>query len=545
MASIDLRDAYYTIPVAKHCQKYLKFRWRGRLYCYTCMPNGLACAPRVFTKIMKVVFSYLRQHGYISSGYLDDVFLLGDTTVECADNVKVTSSLLTDLGFVIHLVKSITIPTQVLGHLGFVLNSCDMTVTISEDKHQMLIGQAQAVMAQPEPCIRAVARLVGMMVANVPAVEFAELFYRQIEIEKALALKHSCGNFDANMVLSPLAHQDITWWIDNARVSKRKISHGAPQLTLSTDASMSGWGAALENNVSTGGRWTLQEQEEHINVLEMQAALLGLQALCADLRDTHLKLLMDNTTAVAYVRQQGGSRSLKCNAIARDILQFCLTRNIWLSVSHIAGVDNVLADKESRVFNDQTEWMLDPEVYRDLTLCLGVPDADMFASRINHQCPKYCAWRPDPNAFAVDAFTVTWTNTFVYCFPPFSLVHRVLQKIQLEDAEAVVVVPYWTTQPWFAKLARMLIDSPLLLPRKRNLLTLPFDRAASHPLAGRLRLMACRLSGKDSRAVDFRTRLKTSCWPRGGHPPRNSTMFTSRNGLTIHVDRVSIPLNQL
>ena len=61
MASVDTRDAYYTVPVALEHQKYLKFTWKDKLYQYTCLPNGLASAPRIFTKHLKTVFKILRQ----------------------------------------------------------------------------------------------------------------------------------------------------------------------------------------------------------------------------------------------------------------------------------------------------------------------------------------------------------------------------------------------------------------------------------------------------------------------------------------------------
>ena len=61
MASVDTRDAYYTVPVALEHQKYLKFTWRDKLYQYTCLTNGSASAPRIFTKLLKTVFKVLRQ----------------------------------------------------------------------------------------------------------------------------------------------------------------------------------------------------------------------------------------------------------------------------------------------------------------------------------------------------------------------------------------------------------------------------------------------------------------------------------------------------
>ena len=62
MSSLDLTNAYYTIPVAPEYQAYLWIPWRGKLYQYTCYPNGLAEAPRKFTKIMKppLAFSGLK-----------------------------------------------------------------------------------------------------------------------------------------------------------------------------------------------------------------------------------------------------------------------------------------------------------------------------------------------------------------------------------------------------------------------------------------------------------------------------------------------------
>ena len=65
MASVDLKDAYYSVPIALEDRKYLKFEWHGSHFQYTCLPNGLACAPRLFTKILKPVYSHLRSLGNI------------------------------------------------------------------------------------------------------------------------------------------------------------------------------------------------------------------------------------------------------------------------------------------------------------------------------------------------------------------------------------------------------------------------------------------------------------------------------------------------
>ena len=80
MASIDLKDAYYSVPIAQAHQKYLKFQWENKLYAFTCFPNGLAFCRRKFTKLLKPVYSGLRQLGYVSSPYIDVHLVFKDTT---------------------------------------------------------------------------------------------------------------------------------------------------------------------------------------------------------------------------------------------------------------------------------------------------------------------------------------------------------------------------------------------------------------------------------------------------------------------------------
>ena len=50
MASIDLKDAYYSIPVHQIDRQYLRFVWQDKKYQFNYLPNGPATAPRVFAK---------------------------------------------------------------------------------------------------------------------------------------------------------------------------------------------------------------------------------------------------------------------------------------------------------------------------------------------------------------------------------------------------------------------------------------------------------------------------------------------------------------
>ena len=106
MVLLDLKDAYYSVPINLQHRKYLRFEFNGTLYEFTCLPNDLTSAPRVFTKLMKPVYATLRSKGYLIVGYIDDILLLAETPEQLAQVVADTVSLLRALGFTIHDTKS-------------------------------------------------------------------------------------------------------------------------------------------------------------------------------------------------------------------------------------------------------------------------------------------------------------------------------------------------------------------------------------------------------------------------------------------------------
>ena len=96
---------------------------------------------------------------------------------------------------------------------------------------------------------------------------FGGLYYRCLGKDKTCALKVSNGNFEATMSTSQQGIQELTWWLDNLEGSYNVIQHPSIDIVLYSDASTTGWGAALGEQ-STGGHWSPAEAELHINALE-------------------------------------------------------------------------------------------------------------------------------------------------------------------------------------------------------------------------------------------------------------------------------------
>nr|CAH7743069.1 unnamed protein product [Callosobruchus chinensis] len=128
MSTIDLKSAYFLVRVKEQDQKYLRFLFEGYLYQFTCLPFGISTNPYCFTKLLKPVLHKLRSQGVMCMGYLDDLLMIGDTLQECNHNVKITVSLLEQLGFMINYEKSSLVPKTTQTFLGFICDSSTQQV---------------------------------------------------------------------------------------------------------------------------------------------------------------------------------------------------------------------------------------------------------------------------------------------------------------------------------------------------------------------------------------------------------------------------------
>ena len=543
MASIDLTDAYYTVPVAVEHRKYLRFFWRNTLFQYTCLPNGLASAPRCFTKLLKPVYSTLRSQGYLNVGYIDDSYLQGDSKTDCKNNVLATQTLFESLGFLMNYDKSVLQPCQKLAFLGFILDSIEMKVFLTTEKTEKIILACQQLLKGKPTSIREVAQVIGLLVSALPAVQFGPLFYRSIEIDKNTALQQNKGNYEASMTLSPESISDLRWWVANLPTACKNIVTVNPDIEMETDASLLGWGAVC-NGQSAQGMWSPVEKQKHINELELLAAHFGIKSFLPLLKGKHVCIKSDNSTTVCYLNAMGGTKSPPCNTLAKKIWLCCMENDTWLTACHLPGVLNVEADKHSRQFNERTEWQLQPKIFHKITDILGTPEIDLFASRLNNQLPKYVSWKPDPGATHVDAFSFSWSDSFVYIFPPFSLLNRCLQKLEKDQTLALLVAPIWPTQVWWPRLLRLLVATPLMLPQNKDLLMLPHS-GAQHPLRNQMRMMACLLSSNLLKQEEYRSQLSDCSWRLGEEVPRNSTRGISKSGQHFVSKGKSIIFNHL
>ncbi|XP_073437274.1 uncharacterized protein [Dendrobates tinctorius] len=263
--------------------------------------------------------------------------------------------------------------------------------------------------------------------------------------------------------------------------------------------------AAMPFGLSTAPRiftkslgWIINIQKSRLDPQSLQTFLgfqldsLTQRCLLPQLQQKHVRILSDNTTTVAYINKQGGTRSETLMSSAARILN--LAENYFLSLSalHIRGESNQKADFLSRHTLRQGEWCLNQKVFRDIVALWGQPEVDLFATKENRQIKIFASLSPSDHPDILDALLTPWNFNLAYAFPPLILLPQVIRKIRDDKARIILIAPFWPKRPWFSWLQIMSITDPWVLPSTPNLLSQgPFF----HPQVVSLHLTAWNLRG--------------------------------------------------
>ncbi len=491
LAVIDQREAYHAIPVEEHHQKYLKFRWKNELYQYTCLPFGLNIAPYIYTKLMKPVLSNMRCFGIKCVSFLDDCMIIGDDEGQCRTYVQYTCKLYSRLGLIVNFEKSQIKPSKTVKFLGFIFNSANGTINLPIEKQAKIKQKCVQGLLGKSVTIQYLAELIGLMISACPTLYYGMLYTKQLEYEKGslLRIRH---DYSQVITLSSEAKNDIRWWLKNINRASRQFTIKKFDIMITTDSSLKGWGIEC-NGKTAKGSWPYDYQKKHINELEMIAIKIGLKIFVK--AQQRVLIRCDNCTAIAYVNNFGGCRSTDCHLISKEIWQWCESQQIQLYASYINTKCNVIADALSREEKDQSDFKLSPKYIQKVFTKFGRPSIDLFAAYLTTQCPQFYSWLPDPESCGVDAFTFTWKDR-IYAFTPFCLVGKVLQKLIDDEADGIVIAPFWTAQPWFP-FYNKLCRSEIMILKGNDLLFCPYFNR-SHHLSSSLKLMAAVLSIKHS-----------------------------------------------
>ncbi|KAL0149855.1 hypothetical protein M9458_054903, partial [Cirrhinus mrigala] len=384
--SVDLKDAYFHVPIAVHHRKFLRFSFQNQAYQFKVLPFSLSLAPHVFTRCVSAALSSLWMRGMRILPYLDDWLLCTPTRQQAMQDSKLLLRHMQKLGFSVNETKSCLIPVQTTVFIGMTLNSCLMSASLSQER----VTNILQLLAHFQPGVslhyRMVLRLIGMLTAATVVIPLGLLHLRPLQLWN-----------NSLRLISRHLHRLIVIFHNCIRALKRWrqeefLKAGVPlgvvpsrQELVTTDASLTGWGATW-NRRGICGRWTPIQAKEHINLLELRAVLMALRFFLPVLAGRHVLVRSDNTSTVFHLNHQGGTKSHRSLRLTHEILTWCQPRLASLRAAHISGVCNQTADALSRNRLHPGKWRLHPDVVREIWLRFGRAEVDLFASEKTTHC---------------------------------------------------------------------------------------------------------------------------------------------------------------
>ena len=123
LASLDLKDTYFQIPIHPSSRKLFRFTSEGTVYQFRALCFGLSTATQVFTRVFAAMSAWAHSHGIRLLRYLDDWLVLSFSEREAKQAVQSLLSLCCTLGFVIIEKKSDLVRLQTVKYLGMTIDT--------------------------------------------------------------------------------------------------------------------------------------------------------------------------------------------------------------------------------------------------------------------------------------------------------------------------------------------------------------------------------------------------------------------------------------
>ena len=206
-----------------------------------------------------------------------------------------------------------------------------------------------------------------------------------------------------------------------------------------------------------------QERQCHINVLELKAVTRAFDRWSVKTpRGTRWLIYTDNSTVVAHINKQGGTRSLLlCLFRGRGFNQISMdTKSIDKSQTPARQTERF--DRcfiSSGSFSGDRVESRSSDIPRDLS-CVRDTEHRPVRYVQEHQTSGLLFTLPESGAYATDAMSLNWDGMFAFAYPPTGFLLDVLHKIARSRCVVLLIAPNRPTQPWFPLLLSFLVETP-------------------------------------------------------------------------------------
>ena len=462
--AFDLKSAYHHIAMHELDKEYLGFRWHGKYYVFQVLPFGLSTAGYIFSKVMREVVKYWRSQGFRIVMYLDDGIggssSLTDAEMVCA---RIQADL-NRLGFLVAIEKCQWEPVQTLVWLGLVWDTKNNTITLSESRIEKLKFNIDCILKGYELGyllfdVRSVASVVGQVIsAKIAFGTVVRLRTRYLYF--CIQTRSSWNSF---IRLSLEAVSELRFWLESIDKMNRKGSlisqltvSDVDRMALYCDASESGFGGHLtlcsegeHIDYEVFGIWNAWECSQSSTWRELETVNRVLKNSVDIVGGNSVEVYSDNQNVQHILKV--GSKTKLLQDIAMSVHGFCEGKNIDLNCTWVPRKENTKADSLSRI-SCCDDWAIKENVFDYFNQLWGPHTYDRFATRYNTKCSLFNSKTWCAGTSGVDAFEQVWSSDVNWLVPPPALIPEVVRKIEKEKCKCTLVVPEWTSAPFWPML---------------------------------------------------------------------------------------------
>ena len=304
--SLDLKDAYFQVPIHKASRKFMRIELLGRTYQFRALPFGLSTSPWVFTKLVKTVKNLVHRAGHALFQYLDD--WLGDAP-SFQEGMRRSQQLVRwteELGFLINQEKSELIPKQEFDFVGIHFNLRIGRVSITDKNLDKVLRAVHRLLESAEPTAHLWLTVIGTLTSQELLLHRGKLHKRPIQWFLHDRWRQARESLHKVIPLTIEVRPHLEWWLDVDRLKGgMPLQLPSYSMRIFTDASNQGWGVHFKDTLFQG-QWSPQESKLHINILEMRAVRLTLQQIQLVPQEVIL-VALDNLTVVSYINNEGAA----------------------------------------------------------------------------------------------------------------------------------------------------------------------------------------------------------------------------------------------
>ena len=514
--SADLASAYLHVSVHWRHVQFLGFRFRGRYFVFCVLPFGLSTSAWAFVPVSSVAARAMRRQGPVSAllHYVDNFIGSSGPTRDPARALAAVQ-LLVDLGFVLNPDKLRIALSQILEGLGHVLNTERMTVTLTPTRRQRILDAIEtAWQLRDNVPARVVAKVAGhLLAASMCYGVECKLLSRYLLL--FVARVAAAGSYSDRAPLTGRALAELERWRTRARqFGEQPMHRHRLHATVVVDCDASDTAVAGIVVKAPDPTWEGRRIRRELSELERPRSstlreMRGYGHVTRTLAHHGvlgpgdvLEIVGDSKCA-DRIFAKGGSQAdfdeasgelLLLEALL-DILRVASSTGCHVTFRWVRRRSLAAADSLSK-YRDRMDFGLAPWALARVFSQLGACAVDRFAAPHNHVCARFNCLFESEGAELGDGFTANWSRDMNYILPEFSqsFIDRVLDKIERDNANAVVIVPMWPSKPFWRRLhsgawreriaAKLTLPGSALLPHPLNSDFCFFGRVFDSPIVG-------------------------------------------------------------